>query len=79
MTGQAHLSTSDPAAGFPCPKCASPIQFSLPALLQNPAIQCGNCGLELTIDAEKSTQALQALVKLNSEMDAVRGQNNPSA
>ena len=50
--------------GLSCPQCSHRIIVSIEILLSGRAIQCPSCGLELTVDDEKSEGALDALNKL---------------
>lgn len=60
------------AAGFPCPKCRAPIQFSLQVLTRARTIHCPACGLALEIDAQQSAAALAALRKYNAEIETIQ-------
>jgi transcription elongation factor Elf1 len=55
--------------GFPCPRCGAPIRVDVRTLLQKAAIYCPSCRLELQIDAEQSEAGLQALRRLNEQME----------
>ncbi|MDG1276051.1 MAG: hypothetical protein P8O16_02140 [Algoriphagus sp.] len=55
--------------GLSCPVCSHRIIVSIDNLLSGQAIQCPSCGLELTVDNEKSEAALDALNKLQSGLD----------
>ena len=52
-----------------CPVCRHRIIVSIENLLSGQAIQCPSCGLELTVDNEKSEAALDALNKLQSGLN----------
>lgn len=60
---------SHQAGGFPCPRCKQPIRFPLGALLTQPSIFCASCGLELQIDPQGSSTALDALRRYASGMN----------
>jgi transcription elongation factor Elf1 len=66
-------STSDqPSAqtgGFPCPVCKHLIRFPFELLLSQPSISCPQCGLELQLDLERSSAALQELRKYSAGME----------
>jgi len=55
--------------GLSCPVCRHRIIVSIENLLSGEAIQCPSCGLELTVDNEKSEAALDALNKLQSGLN----------
>jgi len=55
--------------GFPCPRCGAPIGVDVRTLLEKAAIYCPSCRLELEIDADQSEAGLQALRKLNQQME----------
>lgn len=55
--------------GLSCPVCRHRIIVSIENLLSGQAIQCPSCGLELTVDNEKSEAALYALNKLQSGLN----------
>lgn len=55
--------------GLNCPGCNHRIIISIENLLSGQAIQCPSCGLELTVDNEKSEGALDALSKLQSGLN----------
>jgi DNA-directed RNA polymerase subunit RPC12/RpoP len=50
--------------GLSCPVCSHRIIVSIENLLSGQEIQCPSCGLELTVDPDKSGGALDALNKL---------------
>ncbi len=70
--GNVSSQSSAPAAGLPCPKCRTPIQFSLQALTRVQIIHCPACGLALEIDAQQSAAALDALRKYNAEIETIQ-------
>jgi transcription elongation factor Elf1 len=47
--------------GLPCPECGSRIILEPAALLARAPVQCHACGLTLTLNAERSAPALNAL------------------
>lgn len=49
------------APGLPCPVCNTPIVVDPMLLLSAAPIQCAACGLELTLNTEKSASTLNAL------------------
>ncbi len=55
--------------GLSCPVCNHRITVSIENLLSGQEIQCPSCGLELTVDNEKSEAALDALSKLQSGLN----------
>jgi len=59
--------TPGPAAaqgGFNCPRCQGFIPITLQALLGSFHVSCSQCGLELTLDLQRSAAALTELRKL---------------
>lgn len=55
--------------GLLCPRCSSRIQVTIPMLLSGQPVYCTKCFLELTVDTQKSQEALNALQKLQSGLD----------
>jgi len=55
--------------GLNCPVCSHRIIVSIEHLISGQAIQCPSCGLELTVDNEKSEGALDALNRLQNGLD----------
>jgi DNA-directed RNA polymerase subunit RPC12/RpoP len=55
--------------GLSCPVCSHRIIVSIENLLSGQDIQCPSCGLELTVDKDKSDGALDALNKLQSGLN----------
>ncbi len=55
--------------GLSCPVCSHRIIVSIEHLLSGQEIQCPSCGLELTVDNEKSEAALDALNKLQKGLN----------
>lgn len=55
--------------GLSCPVCSHRIIVSIENLLSGQEIQCPSCGLELTVDNEKSEAALDALNKLQNGLN----------
>jgi uncharacterized paraquat-inducible protein A len=64
--------SADLGAGVACPRCSNLIRFSLPELIAAGTIHCPSCGLELSIDSQKSEQALKALEHLSEQMDTIQ-------
>lgn len=52
--------------GLSCPVCGHRIIVSIENLLSGQEIQCPSCGLELSVDEDKSGGALEALNKLQN-------------
>mgnify|MGYP002641958475 CR=1 FL=1 len=50
--------------GLSCPECGIKLVISMESLINYQPVQCYNCGLELTIDQEKSKQSIDSLRKL---------------
>jgi DNA-directed RNA polymerase subunit RPC12/RpoP len=59
------------APGLTCPECGFRIQVTLEALLKDLAVSCSSCGLELSIDQEKSKPAIHAMQNLYSSIQDV--------
>ncbi len=55
--------------GLNCPVCSHRIIVSIEHLLSGQALECPSCGLELTVDDEKSSAALEALHRLQKGLD----------
>ena len=55
--------------GLSCPVCGHRMVVSIENLLSGQELQCPSCGLELTVDQEKSEAALEALAKLQNGLD----------
>lgn len=55
--------------GLSCPVCSHRIIISIESLLSGQEIQCPACGLELSVDNEKSEAALASLNKLQSGLN----------
>ncbi len=67
--------TPSPAAaqgGFNCPRCQGFIPITLQALLGSPHVSCSQCGLELTLDLQRSAAAMAELRKLAAGTDEAR-------
>ena len=54
--------------GLSCPECGHHIPTTIEMLLNNSAVFCSNCGLELSIDREESKAGLDQLRKLSAEL-----------
>lgn len=73
MTADSQLNPQAASTpGFPCPRCGAQIYVELTTLLRNASLHCANCQLELQIDLDQSAAGLQALRKLNAQMEAAR-------
>lgn len=59
------------APGLACPQCGFRIQVTVKTLLEGLPVYCSSCGLELTIDQEKSKAAIDALEKLQNSIEKV--------
>lgn len=55
--------------GLNCPRCDTKIHISIPQLLSVSPVICPACFLQLSIDTEKSKQSLDALRKLQNDLD----------
>ncbi len=55
--------------GLSCPVCAHRIVVSIESLLSGQDLQCPSCGLELSVDEDKSGGALEALSKLQNGLN----------
>lgn len=55
--------------GLSCPVCNHRIIVSIENLLSDQSLLCPSCGLELTVDQEKSQTALEALDRLQSGLN----------
>ena len=64
--------TANSAYGIPCPECGAKIQTSIQDLLVNTSFICPNCGLQLSMDREKSGAALASLAKVESGLHSAR-------
>lgn len=60
----AKQSTSQGGAGITCPECGARFGITIPQLLSGDAICCTACGLRLTVDQEKSREALELVRQL---------------
>ncbi len=60
---------SPPSPGLPCPRCGHHIATSLELLLANRPFYCSGCGLQITLDREKSKGALDALRTLRAGLE----------
>lgn len=60
------------SGGFNCPRCQAFIAATLVGLLGSPGVSCGECGLELRLDLERSAEALTELRKLAAGTDEAR-------
>ena len=58
--------------GLSCPECGTKLVISMETLLNYEPVQCFNCGLELTIDQEKSKQSIESLRKLNQGLSEAK-------
>jgi len=67
----------DAAGRIPCPFCGQPIPLSVDAVLQRVGIPCLSCGAEISIDAEKSREALSMLARWRNDTEAVRQLADP--
>ena len=61
------------APGLECPQCGFRIQVTIETLLKDLAVSCSSCGLELSIDQEKSKPAIDALEDLHKSIKKVEG------
>ena len=59
------------APGLKCPQCGFRIQVTVETLLKGLPVYCSSCGLELTVDQEKSKPAIDALEKLHNSIEKV--------
>jgi len=53
--------TALPPGRIPCPDCGQPLALPIEAVLAARPIVCAGCGLELLVNRNDSTAALQAL------------------
>jgi len=63
--------------GLSCPECGTKLIISMESLINYEPVHCHNCGLELTIDEEKSKQSIDSLRKLQdglSQAERVKDQ-----
>lgn len=58
--------------GLPCPECNTPIVVDPMLLLSAAPISCAACGLELTLNVEKSAATLNALGSYMNTFNAVQ-------
>lgn len=58
--------------GFACPQCNARIVISMEALLAEDGVECGQCGLTLLVDRERSAEALSAVSELQEELEDAR-------
>lgn len=56
--------------GLPCPRCGFHIATTLGLLLAARPFFCSACGLRLSLNAEQSQGALEALRELKQGLDA---------
>lgn len=54
--------------GLDCPECGARIPVTMEMLLHETAIECGNCGLKLAVDREKSKESLVLLKTLEKDL-----------
>lgn len=60
--------------GVPCPQCQAPIKLTIPKLLAGTPIYCAECGLQLTLDSEGSSTAMDAVKTVHRTLrDLERG------
>jgi DNA-directed RNA polymerase subunit RPC12/RpoP len=52
--------------GLSCPECRTKLVISMESLVNYEPVRCHGCGLELTIDQEKSKQSIESLRKLQN-------------
>lgn len=64
------------APGLDCPQCGHRIQITIPTLLSGRPFYCTNCFLEISVDREKSNEALGELSKLNNAMQKAESIKN---
>jgi len=57
--------------GLICPQCGFRIQVTIEMLLNNLSICCTSCGLELSIDKEKSKPALNSLKEVFKDIKKI--------
>ncbi len=55
--------------GLSCPECGTKLFITMESLLNYLPVQCHGCGLELTIDREKSKSSIESLRKLKMGLD----------
>jgi transcription elongation factor Elf1 len=56
-------SSENSKQGMPCPNCQHPLPISIDMILKG-QLHCVSCGLQLTVDAEKSSDSLDKLQAL---------------
>lgn len=61
--------------GLICPQCGFRIQVTIEMLLNNPSICCTSCGLELSIDRDKSKPALNSLKAIYEDIKEAENLN----
>lgn len=59
--------------GLPCPECEQPIVVEALTLLAAKTISCASCGLELSVNMDKSAEALGALENYMQEFERIQG------
>ncbi|SRR6266536_3078364 len=65
-----HLyAPASPSPGLTCPRCSFRILISISMLLSEKTICCPNCNLELKVDKERSQESLNALRKLQNDLN----------
>ena len=55
--------------GLNCPECGTRLIITMDALLNYEPVNCHGCGLELTIDQEKSKSSIESLRKLKTGLN----------
>ncbi|GMQ28705.1 hypothetical protein [Algoriphagus confluentis] len=55
--------------GLSCPECGTKLVISIASLINYEPVLCHGCGLELTIDQEKSRQSIESLRRLQDGLD----------
>lgn len=59
--------------GVPCPRCRTPIRLTVQKLLAGTPVFCSDCGLQLTMDRQASSEALDAVRALQQTMNDLAG------
>jgi len=65
--------------GITCPRCGLRFPVSIPQLLAADAISCSHCGLRLSVDQEKSGEALELLRRLEQGITPAQELISPPA
>lgn len=69
MKVDSKLARTPQAGAIPCPFCSHPIPVTAEALLSGVGLTCSACGATLSVDRDRSADALQSLRHLQAQHD----------